>query len=342
MRGSSRGAAVLGLAALAACGRGRPPEAQAPAEPARRAVRTAVVLRQAEGAETAVPGVVAARQRAVLASRAQAAVVALPFREGERVAAGSVVARLDDAAAQAAVAAALSAEQAATADLRRAEVLQSRGAATPRELDEAAARAAAARAGVQAARESLSYAVLRAPFAGAVAARPAHVGDVVAPGAPVIEIEGGGGFEVVATVEAAHANRIRPGLALRAEIDGSAEPLAAVVRAVSPAGDLTTHRFEVRADLPDAPGLRSGAFARLLVPLPGSEPRLLVPPSALVRRGGLLGLFVVEGGRARLRWIALGESDSAGAEVRAGVDAGETVVLEPGDLSDGTPVRAEG
>jgi RND family efflux transporter MFP subunit len=329
-------------AALAACGPGHPPEAQAPADTAPRAVRTAVVLRQAEAGETPVPGVVAARQRAVLASRVQATVVALPFREGERVAAGSVVARLDDAAAQAAVAAAQAAEQAATADLHRVEVLHSRGAATPRELEEAAARAAAAGAGVQAAREALAYAVLRAPFSGAVAARPAHVGDVVAPGAPLIEIEGGGGFEVVATVEAAHAGRIRPGLALRAEVDGSAEPLAAVVRAVSPAGEPTTHRFEVRADLPDAPALRSGAFARLLVPSSGSEPRLLVPPSALVRRGGLSGLFVVSDGRARLRWIAVGGSSAAGAEVRAGVDAGEKVVLEPGDLADGTPVREEG
>jgi RND family efflux transporter MFP subunit len=301
-----------------------------------------VVLRVGDGGEAPVPGLVAARERAVLASRVPAAVVAMPFREGERVAAGSVVARLDDTAAQAAVAAAQAAEQAATADLHRVEVLQSRGAATPRELEEAAARAAAARAGVQAARESLSYAVLRAPFAGAVAARPAHVGDVVAPGAPVIEIEGGSGFEVVATVEATQAERIRPGLAVRAQIDGSVEPLSAVVRAVSPAGEPGTHRFEVRADLPEAPTLRSGVFARLLLPAPNSEPRLLVPQSALVRRGGLSGLFVVSDGRARLRWIAVGESSAGRAEVRAGVDAGEKVVVEPGDLADGAPVREEG
>ena len=67
-------------------------------------------------------------------------------------------------------------------------------AATPRERDEAAARAAAARAVFEGARDNLAYAVLRAPFAGRVGSRPVDVGEVVSPGTALIEIEGEGGF----------------------------------------------------------------------------------------------------------------------------------------------------
>ena len=68
---------------------------------------------------------------------------------------------------------------------------------------------------------------------------------------------------------------------------------------------------------------------------------LMVPAAAVVRRGGLTGLFVVSDGRARLRWVALGDEAGGGVEVRAGVDAGERVVLDPADLADGQGVEAE-
>jgi hypothetical protein len=56
-------------------------------------------------------------------------------------------------------------------------------------------------------------------------------------------------------------------------------------------------------------------------------------------RGGLTGIFVVRDGKARLRWVASGARDGDGVEIRAGVEPGERVVLEPADLVDGAPVR---
>ncbi|HEY5906504.1 MAG TPA: efflux RND transporter periplasmic adaptor subunit, partial [Vicinamibacteria bacterium] len=238
-------------------------------------------------------------------------------------------------AAQAAAEAAL---KSAEADLLRAERLQQKGAATPREHEEAAARAEGARAQREAARDALSYAVLRAPFAGRIASRPASVGDVVSPGRVLVEIEGGGGLELRATVDAERAALLRPGMTVKALVDGQPDPLVATVRTVSPAGDPTTHRFEVRADLPKAAGLRSGLFARLaLPPVPGSR-QLNVPAAATFARGGLTGVFVVEDGRARLRFVALGSREGAGIEVRAGVAEGERVVLDPEGLTDGALV----
>jgi RND family efflux transporter MFP subunit len=249
-----------------------------------------------------------------------------------------MVARLDDAALRSAVAAAEAEERAAEADLARIETLLREGTVALREGDQSRSRAAAATAAVARAREGLAYAVLRAPFDGTVAARPANAGDVVSPGTPLIEIEGGAGLEVNATLEAALVGRVRPGLVVSALVDGQEAPLPATVRAVSAAGDPATHRFEVNADLPAAPGLRSGLFARLLVPTAGGAPRLTVPAGAVFARGGLNGVFVVAGGEARLRWVAAGATSGGRMEVRAGLDAGERVALEPAGLADGQAV----
>jgi RND family efflux transporter MFP subunit len=290
-----------------------------------------------------VPATVRARERATLAARVPGSVRALPFREGDLVSAGAVVARIEDRALRAALTAAEADRDAAEADRVRAATLMSFGAATPREAEQANARAAAARAAAEAAREVLGYAELRAPFAGRVAAQPASVGDVVMPGTPLVEIDGEGGLEVVASVDEHAVARLSPGAHVAVDVDGQSSPIDGTIRAVAPSGDPVTHRTQVRVDLPAARGVRSGMFARLrIAPAQGGaaeEARLVVPESALVRRGGLAGVFVVSEGRARLRWIAVGEPVDGTVEVRAGLRDGERVVTDPSGLVDGAAVQ---
>jgi RND family efflux transporter MFP subunit len=323
---------------LAACGGHQTPKAAEPAAGPAKKVQIAEVVRTGVEGTVAVPGTVQARKRAALSARMPASVIELPYEEGQWVAAGAVVVHLDDAALRAAVAAAEAGAKAAEADLERTKTLVENGAAARRELEQVTAAASAARAQLTAARDALSYAALRAPFAGRVAARRVRLGDVVSPGTSLIEIEGEGGLELRATVESEAAAALRPGARLEALVDGQPKSLAATITAVAPSADPATHRFEVKADLPSAHGLRAGLFARLLVPGIAGDTRLTVPATALFQRGGLRGLFVVSDGRARLRWVAAGAVDGGIVEVRAGVEAGESVVLDPAGLADGAPV----
>jgi RND family efflux transporter MFP subunit len=302
-------------------------------------VTTSAVVRAGGVGEVAVPAAVQARQRAALSARMPASVIELPYEEGQWVKAGAVVVRLDDAALRAAVAAAEAGVKAVEADFERTKTLLEKGAATPRELEQVTAAASGAQAQLTAAKDNLSHAALRAPFAGRVAARRTNLGDVVNSGTPLIEIEGEGGLEIRATLESPLAATLRPGSKVKALVDGQASPLAVTITAIAPAGDATTHRFELKADLPAASGLRSGLFARLLVPGVTADPRILVPAAAVFERGGLTGVFVATDGKARLRWVAPGARDGDLVEIRAGVETGERVVLEPAGLVDGAAVR---
>jgi len=338
---STRAFSILAALALglAACGGHETKEAPAPDPGPTRDVTTAEVQRVGEEGVVAVPGIVRARQHAALSARIPASVAELPVQVGQWVEAGTVVVRLDATALSAALAAAEAGREAAEADLERTESLLEKGAATPRELEQMKAGAAGAEAQVTGARDNLSYAVLRAPFAGRVAERSVNLGDVVNPGMPLIVIEGQGGLEVHASVAPGIAALLRPGMKIQALCDGQPGPLDATLSAVAPAGDPTTHRVEVKATVPSAQGLRAGLFARLLVPAPEGEARLRVPASAVFARGGLNGLFVADDGTARLRWVALGARTGDAVEIRAGLEAGERVVLDPTGLVEGAPIR---
>jgi RND family efflux transporter MFP subunit len=291
-----------------------------------------------EGTVLAPASVVAAR-RATLSTRVAASVRDVHVREGQRVAAGQLLVSLSDADVRASLAAAETALQAAAVHERRIRELAAERAATPAELDLAQAQRAQAEAQVAAARATLGYTELRAPFAATVQARRIDPGDLVGPGQPLVELEGDA-LELVATLSETEAR----GLAVGATVPFQAGKARgeATVTALTPGGDPLTRRRTVRARVGKMDGeLRTGAFARIELPASGgpAEGTLWIPRTALVARGDLTGVFVAADGRAELRWISLGERAGDHVAVRAGLARDEAVVDAPGALRDGAAVE---
>jgi RND family efflux transporter MFP subunit len=315
----------------------------AAAAPSTEGARTPAVQVRAVPAETSsgaiwVPASVVAVDRATISTRVAAAVRAVAVREGERVARGQVLGSLADADLRGAAAAAQTSLAAAAAQERRVQSLLAEGAAPQADLDTAAARRAQAQAALAAAHAERSYAQLRAPFAGTVQARRVEPGDLVGPGQPLVVLEGDA-LELVDSLSESEA----AGLALGAEVSFTADGTSGSARVTSltPGGDPLSHRRGLRARITRVAGsLRSGAFARLEAPgAVDSSPHAWVPRSALVERGDLTGVFVASGGKAELRWIAVGEPAGDGVHVRAGLRPGDQVIDAPGALRDGQPVE---
>ena len=110
---------------------------------------------------------------------------------------------------------------------------------------------------------------------------------------------------------------------------------------MGPAGDPGSRRFLVKSDLPQDTRASAGSFARLRLPRGDEEPQAFVPAAAIFERGALTGVYVVEDGRARLRWISPGEKVGESVLARAGLIPGEEVIVHPPVLKDGTPIRVE-
>lgn len=327
------------VALTVACGHSNEAtSAPAPDNSAPVAIQVATVGSGASASGTEIPGAIESARTAVVRARIPGTVIEMTLREGDRVAAGAVLARLDGEAAGATLSSALANEAAAMRDLTRATALLAKNAATKNEVENATTGLARASAGVVAAREAVSWATIRAPFAGRIARKVASVGDSVNPGTPIVEFEGDGGLEAVASVEASVQQRLRVGQRLEVRIDGTEAPINGVVRTIAPSADPSTHRFTVRVEVPSMTGIRGGLFAHLLVPGVGEGGTLTAPASALFRRGGLTGVYVVRDGRAWLRWIAPGDANGNTIEVRAGLVSGEKVALDPSRLHDGVRV----
>ncbi|MEO8500291.1 MAG: efflux RND transporter periplasmic adaptor subunit [Vicinamibacteria bacterium] len=324
-----------------ACG-GGPPRASVQGEAggsaAPIAVQTAEVRATSESGGIEIPATIESRQRAILTSRLSASIVDMSVREGDAVNAGAVLARFEDRGLAASLVAAQASDQAAARDLARAEALLAKGASTRNEVENATTAAARTHAALVGAREAVSYATLRAPFTGRIVKKLANVGDIVNPGQPLLEIEGTGGLEVVASVESAVHERLKTGQRIEVRIDGVASPLVATIHTLAPSADPSTHRFTLRADIRPGEGVRAGLFARIALPSAGTGRRLLVPAGAVLRRGGLTGVYVIRDGHAWLRWIAAGDTFGDALEVRAGLEDKERVALDPSRLTDGAPV----
>jgi RND family efflux transporter MFP subunit len=303
------------------------------------APRVVLTHAQLRPEERWVAGTVASARQAQIATRASAVVREVRVREGDRVAAGTVLVRLADGDLRAQENAARAAVDAARANEKRTRQLVAQKTLPPAQLEPAQAQLAQAEAQLDSAREALQYAGLRAPFAGVVLSKRVSAGDLVSPGQPLLELAGDA-LEIVASATEEEKRALRSGMRLRftsGAVEGTAE-----VTAISPGGDALSHRGTLRALIRDGKGMRPGDFVRLQVPTPANAGRLIVPRTALVERGDLTGVFVVRGGRAQLRWLAVGDVEggaSGSAWVKAGLSADEAVIDRPGELRDGDPVE---
>ena len=326
-------------------------------------------------------GVVQAQSTATLTSRILAPVREIRVSPGDRVREGQTLIVLDGddlaAAARAAGAAALAAEQganAAAAELLAAEAglalarashnriagLQARRSATAQELDDAIAtlrsaeaRVAGASARVLQAASALesaraagdqasaigSYKTIVAPFDGLISEKLVEPGNMASPGMPLLRLEDTRGFRLEVRLDESRVGQIRSGGSVPVHLGAgvSSNVVEGTVVEISRAVDADARAFLVKIALPDVPGLRSGEFGKARF---GAAPRraLTVPPSAIVRRGQLTSVFVVENGVARMRLVSLSES-----EVLAGLTESELVILSPpAGLADGRRVTAGG
>ena len=309
-------------------------------------------------------GTVRAAQTSQVSSQIMGNIVEIRAREGDRVQSGQVLAVIDEAQRRSAVEQATAVLTAAekevsTADsdfslaeatLKRYQQLYEKKSVSPQEFDEIKARYQStqarrdmARAGqaqtaaaLTQARTSLGYTQIRAPFVGLVTQKKADVGTLTSPGTPLFTVEDTRSYRLEATVDESDIRilRIRQTVPVSIDALGDADLSGKLVQIV-PAADSASRSFLVKVELPSDPRLRSGLFGRVRFPR-GERTSLFIPRAALVDRGQLQGVYVIDANQiAGLRYITLGQAAGDQVEVLSGLLTGEKLVVAPGnrDLS---------
>jgi len=304
-------------------------------------------------------GTLRAAETSQLAAQMMGNIVQVRVHEGDHVQRGQVLAVIDDAQPQAALdrsaAADLAAEQEisasesnftlAEATFKRYQTLYDRKSVSPQEFDEIKARyqaaqarrevaragKAQAKAALQQARTALSYTHILAPFAGLVTEKKADVGTLATPGMPIFTVEDLRRYRLEAAVNESDLQYVRQGQQVSVSIDALGDRhLKGKVIEVVPAADPGSRSFLVRVELPSDPALRSGLFGRAQFRR-GERTGLLIPRTAVVERGQLQGIYVLDRNRiAGLRYITLGKTEALQVDVLAGLQAGEALISNPG------------
>lgn len=315
-------------------------------------------------------GTVRSAQSSELASQMMGAIVEIRVREGDRVRRGQILVTIDDAQPRAAVdratAAATAAEQqlaAANSDLaltestlKRYQTLYDRKSVSPQEFDEvkahqksalarrdtAQADQAQAKAALAQAHASLDYTRIRAPFDGVVTTKRADAGSLASPGMPLLTVEDERRYRLEVTVNENDLRFVRIGQSVPIAIDALNAAIPGRISQIVPAADPSTRSFLVKIDLPADKNLRSGLFGHAEVSR-GERPSLLIARTAVVDRGQLQGVFVLDQNKvANLRYVTLGRPSGSTIEVLAGLQDGEFIVAEPGELDlSGKRIEAE-
>jgi RND family efflux transporter MFP subunit len=266
---------------------------------------------------------------------------------------GATAAAAEERAAQAALTLARATHQ-------RIATLHARRSATLQELDEATAALQAAEAGAAGATSRAQQAVsgvagaeaasqgagvtesftrIAAPFDGVVTEKLVEPGNMAAPGVPLIRIEDTRGFRLEVRVDESRVAQVAPGSTVPVTIETGPDAVAASGRVaeIARSVDADSRAFLVKIALPDTAGLRSGMFGRAR--FAGTPKRALtVPAGAVVRRGQVTSVFVIDQGVARLRMVSVRDT-----EVLAGLADGETVIVDPPPvLVDGRRVAQGG
>lgn len=330
LRGAARFAA---LAALSAAGCSGAPEP--PGEPPMRPAKLVEVSAADNRVTVNLPAVFEASAMAELAFQSAGRVESIAVREGQAVAAGAEIARLDQRDMRTDLAAAEARHEAAEAEFGRAQRLISEGAISRAVHEQRRTQLEIAVSALEAALKRLDDSVLRAPFGGIVAAVHIEAFQNVAPQAPAATLQSEGAAQAIAQAPAAliaNSGRVE---ALETLILLDAAPGVAVpgtLYSLSARADPSGQTFEVRIAFEPPEGLvvlpgMTGAVRSTLAVAGGGE-RLSVPLGALFTEDGVRYVWVVDADSMTVsrRPVTVGEGVGESLPVLDGLTEGETVV----------------
>ena len=326
---------------------GKLAETQSQAEPKKRQAAPASPVEVAAAAAktmsddiTAV-GSLLSDESVQIAAETSGRVAQIKFTEGDVVAAGTVLIKLDDALISAQVEDAEARLTLAQANYERAASLRKSGTASQTTLDTAQSELSVQKAVYDLIKTQQEKLSIKAPFPGVLGFRTISPGAYVTAGTPLVNLEKIDQLKVNFSVPEFYLSKLAVGQKI--EITADALPgtlFEGTIYAIDPAIDVNGRAIRVKATLANQDGkLRPGLLARITVK---GTPRtaVTIPESALVPRGNDFLVYKTDNGKAKETKVLAGRRENGFVEILDGVEIGQQVVIAgQARLRDGVNVE---
>ncbi len=188
------------------------------------------------------------------------------------------------------------------------------------------------------AKQQLADTIVYAPLDGVVLTKKASVGEYLAAGAPVVDIVRINPLRLRVEVPEREAHNIRNGQSVRVSVEGDPNSYLGYIKRLSPTIGEQNRVLAVEADVANNGRLRPGAFVKAEIITNQSATAVTVPVNAIVTFAGIEKVIVVENGKAIEKPVTTGRRGSDWIEIKSGVNVGDTVVMDPGNLQSGQAV----
>ena len=188
------------------------------------------------------------------------------------------------------------------------------------------------------AKQQLADTIVYAPLDGVVLTKKASVGEYLAAGAPVVDIVRINPLRLRVEVPERESHNIRNGQSVRVSVEGDPNSYLGYIKRLSPTIGEQNRVLAVEADVANNGRLRPGAFVKAEIITNQSAVAVTVPVNAIVTFAGIEKVIVVENGKALEKPVTTGRRGSDWIEIKSGVNVGDTVVVDPGNLQSGQSV----
>jgi RND family efflux transporter MFP subunit len=189
------------------------------------------------------------------------------------------------------------------------------------------------------ARQQLTDTTVHAPIDGIVQLKRASVGEYLAAGAPLVDIVRMNPLRLQAQVPERDAATVRFGQNVRVSVDGDSRIYVGQIRRLSPVITQENRMLMVEADVQNDGNLRPGSFAKAEIVTNDAKMAVTVPNNAIVTFAGIEKVIVIQNGKAVEKPITTGRRSGEWTEVLAGVNVGDQVIVDPGNLQSGMAVE---
>ncbi len=196
------------------------------------------------------------------------------------------------------------------------------------------------RSEVALAKQQLADTFVYAPMEGVVQEKKASVGEYLAAGAPVVDVVRIDPLRLRVEVPERESHNVRNGQSVRVTVEGDPESYLGYVKRLSPTISEQNRVLAVEADVRNNGRLRPGAFVKAEVITNQSSTAVTVPSNAIVTFAGIDKVVLVENGKALEKAVTTGRRGPDWIEIKSGVNVGQTVVVDPGNLQSGQNVTA--
>jgi membrane fusion protein, multidrug efflux system len=287
---------------------------------------------------TEIMSTVQAAEKAVIAARISGHITGLSVVPGSKVSKGDLLVKISAGEISDQLQQAKAQLAQTERNLERERNLLKKNASTPETVRALEDTQRISLASVREVQTMLDYATITAPFTGTITRKSVNIGDLAAPGKPLLEIENALKLQVVADIPESMILKIQVGDNIPVSIPAAGFTSKCKVEEISPAADPQSRTAPIKLSLPADPNLRSGQFGRLSLPA-GTTEAIFIPRTAILPFGQMERVFIVQDGKARLRLVRTGTAENNKVEVLSGLAAGdEVVVAENTNLTDGQPV----